>query len=126
MEGDVPHYFHGLPAFMQRMAALLKPDGQMICSDFHPLQKIMDVLEKAAAPMDYFSAEVVEREMAHARFYPLELLENFSKCSLRRCTISEIINALLDAGFLLRRFDEHPVWTDSRLPGEFARLVDKA
>lgn len=43
--------------------------------------------------------------MAHARFYPPELRENFPRCSLRRCTISEIINAVLDAGFLLRRFD---------------------
>lgn len=36
MEGGILHYFHDLSVFMQMMRALLKPDGFMILSDFHP------------------------------------------------------------------------------------------
>lgn len=56
---------------------------------------------------------------------PGEIRAGFPKCRLRRYTLSEIINAVPEAGLLIRRFDEHPAWTDSRLPGEFTLLADK-
>ena len=124
MEGGL-HYFHDLPAFMGRMEALLQPGGRMICSDFHPFQKVADILGFQTPAMDYFSTAIVEGEMVHARFYPPEIRAGFPKCRLRRYTLSEIINAVLEAGSLIRRFDEHPAWTDSRLPGEFTLLADK-
>lgn len=40
----------------------------MICSDFHPFTKIADLLETGSPAMSYFSQEVFEGEMAHARF----------------------------------------------------------
>ncbi|MBR3765058.1 MAG: class I SAM-dependent methyltransferase, partial [Clostridia bacterium] len=44
MEGGVLHYFHDLDAFMALMCRLLKPGGRLICSDFHPLMKVLDAL----------------------------------------------------------------------------------
>ena len=43
MEGGILHYFHDINQFMKTMYQLLKPGGKMICSDFHPFQKISDI-----------------------------------------------------------------------------------
>ena len=75
--------------------------------------------------MDYFSTEIFEAEMPHARFLEKEIREKMPKCSLRKYTLSEIINSVLRNGFVLKRFDEHPAWTDSRVPGEFTIVAIK-
>lgn len=75
--------------------------------------------------MGYFFADVFEGEMAHARFYPEEIRSRMPKCSLRKYTISEIINGVLDSGFTLKRFDEHPAWENDKVPGEFTIVAKK-
>ena len=125
MEGGILAYFHDIDAFMRRMFALLKPGGRMICSDFYPFIKIMDILKLETPTMSYFSTEVFEGEMAHARFYDEQTRRRFPKCRYRRYTISEIINAILRSGFRLDRFDEHPAWEDATLPGEFTAVAFK-
>ena len=125
MEGGVLHYFHDIDEFMRIMYSLLKNNGKMICSDFHPFTKIKDMLNLEQPAMSYFSKEIFEGEMAHARFYEKEIREQMPKCSYRKYTISEVINAVIDNGFVLRKFDEHPAWTDSKVPGEFTIIADK-
>lgn len=125
MEGGILHYFHDIDAFMQVMYALLKPEGKMICSDFHPFTKITDVLNQGLPQMSYFSTAVFEAEVAHAHFYEEEFRSQIPKCSLRKYTVSEIINASIGSGFTIRRFDEHPAWTNSDQPGEFTLIVHK-
>ena len=97
----------------------------MICSDFHPFTKIADIMNFQQPTMGYFSKEVFEAEMAHARFYDEETRKNFPKCSLRKYTISEIINSVIGAGLILTKFDEHPAWTNDKMPGEFTILANK-
>ena len=75
--------------------------------------------------MSYFSTETLEAEMPHAKFYDEEARQQFPKCRLRLYTLSEIINAVIAAGFTLKRFDEHPAWTNGDLPGEFTILAGK-
>ena len=125
MEGGVLHYFHDPDQFMGIMNGLLKPGGKLILSDFHPLQKVLDALELQQPSIGYFFSEVFEGEMAHARFYDEETRRQFPKCSYRKYTLSEILNALLAAGFTLRRFDEHPAWNNPLLPGEFTLVAVK-
>lgn len=125
MEGGILHYFHDINEFMKIMYALLKTNGKMICSDFHPFTKISDVLNFAQPTMSYFSTEVFESEMAHARFYEEEIRKAMPKCSYRKYNISEIINSVIDNNFVIRRFDEHPSWMDDRVPGEFTVIADK-
>ncbi len=125
MEGGILAYFHDIGAFMRIMYALLKPGGKMICSDFHPFIKIMDTLKLETVTMDYFSTDVFEGEMAHARFYDREIREKFPKCRYRRYTVSEIINSIIGNGFTLKSFDEHPAWEDKTLPGEFTAVAMK-
>ena len=123
MEGGILHYFHDIDAFMKIMYALLKPGGKMICSDFHPFTKIMDSLNMERPTMSYFSTEIYEGEMAHARFYDEETRKRIPKCLYRRYTISEILNAIIGQGFRLIRFDEHPAWENEALPGEFTAVA---
>jgi 2-polyprenyl-3-methyl-5-hydroxy-6-metoxy-1,4-benzoquinol methylase len=125
MEGGVLHYFHDVNEFMHLMHALLKQGGRLICSDFHPFTKIQDTLGLETKTMSYFSTEIVEAEMAHARFYPEEIRRQMPTCSLRRYTISEIINGILQSGLVLERFDEHPAWEDPDRPGEFTAVAHK-
>ena len=125
MEGGVLHYFHDIEQFMDIMYGLLKPGGRLICSDFHPFTKVMDTLELQQPTMSYFSTDVFEGEMAHARFYEEETRKSFPKCSYRKYTISEIINAVIGTEFLLKRFDEHPSWTNPDVPGEFTIIAEK-
>ncbi|MCI8354917.1 MAG: class I SAM-dependent methyltransferase [Lachnospiraceae bacterium] len=125
MEGGILHYFHDLDAFMRVMHSLLKDGGRMICSDFHPFTKITDILEFGWCIGDYFSTELIEGEMAHARFYEEELRASIPKCHYRKYTISEIINSVIRCGFTLKRFDEHPAWTNRQMPGEFTVIAER-
>ena len=97
----------------------------MICSDFHPFQKISDILELQLPTMSYFSTDVFEGEMAHARFFPDEIRRQMPLCKYRKYTISEIINGVIENGFTLNRFDEHPSWTNANVPGEFTIVATK-
>lgn len=125
MEGGVLHYFHDIDEFMGIMRSLLKDGGKMICSDFHPFTKISDILKLEQPAMNYFSTEVFEGEMAHARFYDDHIRRQMPKCSYRKYTVSEIINSVISSGFTLRSFDEHPAWENEKLPGEFTIVADK-
>lgn len=119
MEGGVLHYFHDIDAFMRLMHALLRPGGIMICSDFHPFTKIADLLETGMPVTGYFSTDVFEGEMAHARFFEKDIREKMPKCSYRKYTLSEIVNSVIRNGFTLKRFDEYPSWANGKVPGEF-------
>ena len=63
--------------------------------------------------------------MAHARFCEEEIRRLMPKCSYRKYTVSEIINAVIKNGFTMRKFDEHPSWTNNMVPGEFTLVADK-
>lgn len=125
MEGGILHYFHDIDQFMKVCHTLLKPAGKMICSDFHPFTKIADLLELEQPSRGYFDTAVFEGEMAHARFYEEPVRSRMPKCLYRKYTVSEIINSVIGCGFALERFDEHPAWTNDRVPGEFTLVARK-
>jgi 2-polyprenyl-3-methyl-5-hydroxy-6-metoxy-1,4-benzoquinol methylase len=125
MEGGILHYFHDIDRFMDIMNKLLKDGGKMICSDFHPIHKFNDANGLGNPVTSYFSTEIIECEMAHAKFYDDEKRKKFPRCSLRRYTLSEIINSVINKGFIIRKFDEHPAWYNKDLPGDFTILADK-
>ncbi len=126
MEGGILHYFHDIDEFMHIMYSLVKENGKMICSDFHPFTKISDILNFDQPSMSYFSTDIFEGEMAHARFFEDEIRQQMPKCSYRKYTISEIINAIINSGFTLEKFDEHPSWTNKNIPGEFTAVARKS
>jgi len=125
MEGGILHYFYDIDRFMGIMNNLLKNGGKMICSDFHPIHKLIDANGLGNQATDYFSTEIIECEMAHAKFYDDEKRKKFPKCKIRRYTLSEIINSVINSGFSIKSFDEYPAWTNEKLPGEFTLLANK-
>lgn len=58
MEGGILHYFYNIDQFMGVMNKLLKNDGKMICSDFHPIHKFIDANGLGNQTTDYFSTEL--------------------------------------------------------------------
>lgn len=125
MEGGILHYFHDIDEFMCMMYSLLKKGGRLICSDFHPFTKLSDTLSLEQPIMSYFSTDIFEGEMAHARFFEEDIRKQMPKCSYRKYTISEIINSIITNGFCLKKFDEHPAWTNEKIPGEFTAIAIK-
>ena len=100
----------------------MKNSANIICSDFHPFTKINDSLRFQTPTMSYFSTDIYEGEMAHARFYDEEIRKTMPKCSYRKYTISEILNSMIRNGFAIKQFDEHPSWVNENLPGEFTAI----
>ena len=125
MEGGILHFFHDINEFMRVMYSLLRKGGKLICSDFHPFTKIADILNLEQPTVSYFSTDILEGEMAHARFYKEEIRRQMPKCSYRKYTISEIINSIINSGFCLKKFDEHAAWTNDKIPGEFTVIAIK-
>lgn len=125
MEGGILHYFHDIDEFMKIMYSLLKEGGKMICSDFHPFKKILGNSNFVQPEKNYFSKEIFEGEMAHAPFVKEEIRKQMPLCSYRKYTVSEIINSIINSGFTLKSFDEHPDWKDEKIPGEFTAVAIK-
>jgi hypothetical protein len=50
---------------------------------------------------------------------------NLILSSTRAYTLSDIINAVIEAGFTFKRFEEHPDWVNKNIPGEFTILAQK-
>ena len=59
--------------------------------------------------MNYFSEEIFEGEMAHARFFEENVRERMPKCSYRKYTISEIINSVINSGDVYKRQVQYQV-----------------
>ena len=74
---------------------------------------------------DYFDSRLHEGNVAYANLYDIEESETFPKCLMRYYTLSEIINAVISSGFVLKKFHEHPNFEDRRLPGEFTIIAEK-
>ena len=130
MEGGILAYFHDINRFMSVIHNILKSDSKLILSDFHPFNRIIDATGvlgvRTMEGADYFSTEVVEGEMAHAQYYDDEKRKLFPKCLVRRYSLSEIINAVINVGFVVTGFEEHPGWANKKLPGEFTILARRA
>jgi hypothetical protein len=107
------------------MNKLLKSGGKMICSDFHPIRKFIDIMGLGNQETDYFSTEIIEGEMPHAKFYDDEIRKQFPKCYLRLYTLGEIINSVINNSFSIKSFEELPAWTNKKLPGEFTLIALK-
>ena len=122
-EGGILHYFSDISRLTQTLFAILKPGGKLILSDFHPLRKIIPLGETGknarAADGDYFESELHDGSVAYQNFFPSDEQGAFPQCRLRFYTLSEIINAVIGAGFTLKEFTEHPHWENKKLPGEF-------
>jgi len=129
LEGGILHYFHDIDRFTCLLYQITKPGGKLILSDFHPFRKIFvkGIPGKNAVLTNgnYFDSEIHNGDVAYKSYFPEADQENFPNCCLRFYTLSEIINAVIHAGFQLLEFTEHPHWEDQNIPGEFTIYAAK-
>lgn len=125
LEGGVLHYFHDIDKLMDLIFRLLKSQGKIVLSDFHPFRKVMPINCFECKCKDYFNCDIVEEDLIYKSFFSEEEQKDFPKCALRLYTLSEIINALIKAGFTIKEFNEGPSWSNKRLPGEFTIFAVK-
>lgn len=121
LEGGILHYFGELSKFMTILHTLLKDGGRMILSDFHPLSKCL----VGEGEINYFDTELRSGDVAYKGFFSDEEQADFPDTSIRLYTLSDIINAVLSAGFQLKKFDEHRGWNNENIPWEFTIVADK-
>ena len=129
-EGGILHYFHDINRFFYVLYGILKSGGELILSDFHPFRKVLRTGPTASTKGDitqgdYFETLVHEDDVAYKGFFTEKEQKDFPSCSLRFYTLSEVINAVIGAGFTLKEFNEHPHWEDKKLPGEFTIVAEK-
>ncbi|MBS4220038.1 class I SAM-dependent methyltransferase [Bacillus sp. FJAT-49711] len=123
LEGGILHYFNDIDKFMEILFSILKNDGQMILSDFHPLRRCIGS-ELNIIP-NYFDGELHNGDLAYKHFFDELEQKDFPDVSIRSYTLSEIINSVIKSGFKLNKFDEHRGWNDENIPWEFTILATK-
>lgn len=121
LEGGILHYFGDLGKFMSILYELLKEGGKLILSDFHPLRRCL----LSQGEVEYFDAELKSGDVAYKGFFNEQEQADFPDVSVRLYTLSDIMNSVLEAGFTLKRFDEHRGWNNENIPWEFTILADK-
>jgi 2-polyprenyl-3-methyl-5-hydroxy-6-metoxy-1,4-benzoquinol methylase len=125
LEGGILHYFNDIDKLMSILYSLLRDGGVMVLSDFHPLRKCIDEGNLGQTQGNYFDKELHNGDVAYKQFFSEQEQQDFPDCFLRFYTLSEIINSVITARFQLKRFDEHPNWTNENMPGEFTILAAK-
>ena len=129
-EGGILHYFHDLNKFFSVLLRILKPHGSLILCDFHPFTKIASantepIIREETTEADYFDNSVQYGDVAYKKFFPKNEHDSFPDVVIRRYTLSDIINAVIQAGFNIREFNEHPGWVNKKRPGEFTIVAKK-
>jgi 2-polyprenyl-3-methyl-5-hydroxy-6-metoxy-1,4-benzoquinol methylase len=118
MELGILHYHQDLARFFAVMAGLAKPGGRMVLNEFHPVER---KLLGQGALRDYFNADVVMGGVPD----PTGEGRNLGQCALRFWTLGEIVTAVIGAGFVVERLEEHPGWTDPTIPGTFTLVASR-
>src|SRR5699024_8488956 len=123
LEGGILHYFNDIYTFMDILYAILRKDGKLILSDFHPLKRCID--SDLNYKHIYFDEEFHSGDLAYKDFFNKEEQEDFPDVTLRSYTLSEILNSVIISGFKLKKFDEHRGWNNENIPWEFTILANK-
>ena len=116
LELGILHYHQDLDLFFAVMRKLAVRGGTLVLNEFHPLQR---KLFWTQGPRDYFQTKLTEADVPN----PDAAGASLGKCLYRFWTMGEIVTAVIKAGFIVDRLDEHPDWTDSAIPGSVTLLA---
>ncbi len=129
LEGGILHYFTYINQFTEILYQISKKNAKLILSDFHPYRKIIPIGQGGESSLhtggNYFDCDIHDGEVAYASQFDKDEQNDFPTCQLRYYTLSEIINAVICAGFVVKEFDEYPSLSDSKIPGEFTIYAEK-
>ena len=116
LELGILHYHQDLDLFFAVMRKLAVRGGTLVLNEFHPLQR---KLFWTQGPRDYFQTKLTEADVPN----PDAAGASLGKCLYRFWTMGEIVTAVIKAGFIVDRLDEHPDWTDSANLGSVTLLA---
>jgi 2-polyprenyl-3-methyl-5-hydroxy-6-metoxy-1,4-benzoquinol methylase len=110
-------YLHDLADWIGECSAALREGGSLIVVDLHPAGACLDVTTLRWRD-DYFGGTLV----VGSRLRPTQ--------TLRLWRLAEVVNAVIDGDFAVRRLEEFPTLTnvrrqDPRVPGGFALVAEK-
>lgn len=134
-----------ITAWARTVARLLKPAGKLYVFEGHPLDWVWDLNAPTLRPDpepplgNYFSNAVAVNQGWPETYIPVDAVppqKEQARKHERQWTLGQIMNALVDAGLLLERFEEHPdqYWDQfphlpkdlaDRLPHTFSLLMRK-
>lgn len=123
LEGGILHYFNDIDKFMDVLFSILKEDGKMVLSDFHPLRRCID--SDLHYTPNYFNTDLQNGDLAYKKFFNKQEQQDFPDVSIRFHTLSEIINSVIKSGFKIQTFDEHRGWNNENIPWEFTISANK-
>lgn len=123
LEGGILHYFADLERFLQILFAMLKPGGQLILSDFHPVGRWIDA-DLTYRPR-YFDQALQTGDLAYKSHFTDQEQADFPDVAVRYFTLSEILNGVIATRFTLQQFEEHRGWNGENIPKEFTLLATK-
>ena len=135
MELGILHYFLDLKQLMDIVYKLLKPKGQFILQDFHPISTklITSKGKKHKVTGDYFDNSIEEVEVAYMKFVPgmseltAEEKQDFHKAYHRKWTLGEIITSVAGSNLRIVRLDEmeSPKPDDKGIPKVYTLVANK-
>ena len=127
LEGGILHYFHDLNRFMSLLFSMLKIDGLIVLSDFHPFRKCITgtIDGQYQIQANYFDEDIHSGDVAFKHLFDEQEHENFPDVRVRYYTVSEIINSAITAGFKLQKIEEHRGWNGENIPWEFTIAASK-
>ncbi|GAB2564942.1 class I SAM-dependent methyltransferase [Gracilibacillus alcaliphilus] len=123
LEGGILHYFNDLESFIYILFSLLKNNGTMILSDFHPVKRCIGP-DLTFVPQ-YFDQQLTSGDVAYKSYFPDQEQSDFPEVAVTSHTLSQIINTVIQSGFQLNRLDEHRGWNNENFPWEFTIVAKK-
>jgi SAM-dependent methyltransferase len=132
MELGILHYFIDLEPLADLVFKMLKPGGQFVIQEFHPIStKLVTTRGKRQIVFgNYFDQSLRTRDVAYSKHLDVEE-DSAKKVSrtvyLREWTLGEIVTAFAQAGLIVNRLDEAPNMkiNDIGLPKLFTLICSK-
>jgi SAM-dependent methyltransferase len=126
--GGVLHWLHDLRAWAHGIAAALKPGGELLLYDTHPVAACVDAFGHWRD--DYFNEEaIVDVGWKHFDLPGGAAREEKHE---RHWRLGQVVTAIAEAGLVVRSLEEFPTiyeqfWRkrDARVPGEFVLIAVK-
>ncbi|MCF6410808.1 class I SAM-dependent methyltransferase [Pseudalkalibacillus salsuginis] len=108
MELGVLHYFVNLGPLFQVIQRLLKPGGQLVLHEFHPISTklITSKGKKHKVSGNYFDPTIENRQVAFSKYSSDS--EEKTEVLQRKWTLGELITAVADTGLVVKVLEEEP------------------
>lgn len=108
LEMGVLHYFKDLLPLFKKVKQLMSDKSVFILRDYHPfVSKVLHVVDgEITVKGDYFSNELIEVDVAYSSLLPRNIQADLEKNLIRKWTLSEVINAFVQAGLTVKEMKE--------------------